>query len=405
MEDSVSLTRLVYSLFRNRRVIVVSTLGAVLVSAAISLVLPKWYKAGVSILPPESTTGQADIAGMMRFAGYQPAMIPTVTSPSEIYAAILTSNRVTNAVIDSLDLMAAYGAANRNDAISAVRRHRHVTVTMQGLVEVYYEDRDRARSADVANAFVRELDTFNREVQVTSARRVREFIENRIRQTAAELEVAETELKEFKETTGAVLISEQTRASIETGAGIYGRIAELEVALERLGQFATDRSPEVVDIRSQIRALERKLAEMGYMRSDESSQSDTRLFPRFDNAPGLEKRLAELLREVEIKRSVYAVLNEQYEAAKIQEMRDTPTLQVLDWAHPPLVRSRPRRKAIVAVSGVFAFLLSSFVVLAGEKRHVGAGVEPDRAAAQISEMLRGDLRAFAAFFRKRPDRS
>ena len=225
----------------------------------------------------------------------------------------------------------------------------------------------------------------------------------RIQQAVVELEIAEDELKNFKESSGAILISEQTRVSIETAAEIYGRIAELEVSLERLGQFATHRSPEVIDIKSQIRALERKLAEMGYMTSDENEESDSKLFPRFSDAPELEKRLAKLLREVEIRRSVYAVLSEQYETARIQEMKNTPTLQVLDWAHPPLARSRPRRKAIVAVSGVFAFLLSSFVVLSREKRHLDTMVQPERVTAEISEMLRGDLRAIGAFFRQRPD--
>jgi hypothetical protein len=142
---------------------------------------------------------------------------------------------------------------------------------------------------------------------------------------------------------------------------------------------------------------------MGYMVPNEDKGSDSNLFPRFDDAPELEKRLAELLREVEIRRSVYAVLSEQYETARIQEMKNTPTLQVLDWAHPPLARSRPRRRAIAAVTGVFAFLLSSFIALSRDKKHLDAAVPPDRAAAEISAMLRGDLRALGAFFRQKPD--
>jgi uncharacterized protein involved in exopolysaccharide biosynthesis len=402
MGESVSLSRMVYLLFKNRRVIVISTLVAVLIAIAISFVLPKWYRAGASILPPESGTGQADIVGIMRFAGYQPAMIPTVTSPTEIYMAILKSYRVTNAVIDSLDLIRVYKAKTRVKAIKKVEKYRDVSVSDEGVVRISFEDKDRVRSSEVTNAFVRELDRFKREVQVTSARRVREFIENRIQQAIVELEIAEEDLKEFKEGTGAVLISEQTRVSIETAAEIYGRIAELEVNLERLGQFATHRSPEVIDIRSQIRALERKLAEMGYMTSDEDTDSDSKLFPRFNDAPKLEKRMGELLREVEIRRSVYAVLSEQYETARIQEMKNTPTLQVLDWAHPPLVRSRPRRKSIVAVSGVFAFLLSSFVVLSREKRYLDTTVTPERGSVGISEMLRDDLRAIGAFFGRKP---
>jgi uncharacterized protein involved in exopolysaccharide biosynthesis len=370
-EERVDLLELLRVIMKERRIVIISTVAAILVSAIVSLVLPKWYKARATILPPDSGTSQTDIVGIMRYAGYQPALLPTVTSPSEIYTAILRSSRVMNAVIDSLDLMAEYGTDSRLKVLDRVIKHFEVDVTRESLVRVQYEDRDRERSALVANAFVNELDRFNRETRVTSARRVREFIENRIEQAEKDLEVAEVDLKEFKEGTGVVFISEQAEASIETAAELYGQIVKLEVSLERLRQFATDKSPEAMDLKSQIRALERNLAEMGYVTTDRDEKAKTKLFPSFSNAPEWEMQLTELMREVEIKRSVYRVLSEQYEEAKIQEMRDTPTLSVLDRAEPPLVRSRPKRKIMVGVSGAFAFLLSSFVVIYRSKVRSG----------------------------------
>ena len=369
-------------LVKERRIIVVSTVAALLISAIVSLILPKWYKARATILPPESGTSQTDVVGLMRFAGYQPALLPTVTSPSEIYTAILGSSRVTNAVIDSLDLMTEYGTQSRLNVLDRVIKHVEVGVTRESLVRVEYEDRDRERSARVANAFVSELDRFNCETRVTSARRVREFIEHRIRQAEMDLEVAEVGLKEFKESTGVVFVSEQAKASIETAAELYGRIVELEVSRERLRQFATDRSPEIMDIKSQIRALEKNLAQMGYATAEHDETAKNKLFPSFSNAPEMEMRLAGLMREVEIKRSVYRVLSEQYEEAKIQEMRDTPTLHVLDWAEPPLMRSKPKRKIMVGVSGAFAFLLSSFVVIYRNKVWTGRNRETDSSSGQ-----------------------
>lgn len=395
MEEKVSLPNVVYILFRNRRVIAAATVLAVLVSAGISLILPKWYNARATILPPESLTADTDIAGLMRSAGYRRARLLTLISPSEIFSAILTSHRVTVAVIDSLDLMEVYGVGTLPDVMGILAERRKIFVNSQGLIEIQYEDRDPERAAMVANAFIRQLDVFNRDTQITSARRVRQFIETRIGQAIIELETAETEMQKFKESTGAVFISEQARVSIETAAGIYGRIADLEVGLERLGAFATDRSPEVVDIRSQIRALERKLAEMGYMGSGDENVGDSKLFPKFSTAPGLEKRLAELTREVEIKRSVYRVLSEQYEEAKIQETRDTPTLQVLDWAHPPMIRSKPKRKTIVAVSASLALLLSSFVAFTREKPDRRSPPAGGSVSAEIRRMLLTDVRAIA----------
>ncbi len=382
-EERVNLLEVLRILSKERRIVIVSTVAALLISGVVSLVLPKWYKARATILPPESGTSQTDVVGLMRFAGYQPALLPTVTSPSEIYTAILGSSRVTNAVIDSLDLMTEYGTDSRLKVLDRVIKHVEVGVTRESLVRVEYEDKDRERSARVANAFVGELDRFNRETRTTSARRLREFIEDRIKQAETDLEVAEMDLKEFKDETGVVFISEQAKASIETAADLYGRIVGLEVSLERLSQFATDRSPEVVDIKSQIRALDKSLAEMGYVTAEHGEVTKGKLFPDFSNAPEWEMRLADLMREVEIKRSVYKVLSEQYEEARIQEMRDTPTLHVLDWAEPPLVRSKPKRKIMVGISGAFAFVLSSFVVIHRNRVPTGRNKETDGRSGQV----------------------
>jgi uncharacterized protein involved in exopolysaccharide biosynthesis len=368
MDERVSFSELGKMLFRNGKVIVLATAGAFVLSAALSLVLPQWYKARATILPPESAVSQPDIVGIMRYAGVKPAQLPTVTTPADIYSVILRSNTIAEAVIDSLDLVKVYKAKRLRDAKERVFDNTQVTLMPEGVVEVAYEDKDRIRAADVANAFVRELDKFNRESKVSTARRVREMVEDRLRETRAELERAEDALKVFKETSGAIFISEQASASIRTAAEIFGEIAQLEVSLDRLKQYATDKSPEVMEINLEIRTLRRKLAEMGYIKSESDQPPSSNLFPRFDAAPRLEKQIADLTMEVEIKRSVYKVLSEQYEEARIQEARDTPTLQILDWAQPPDIRSKPKRKAMVAVSTAAAFLLSSAVVLHRERR-------------------------------------
>jgi tyrosine-protein kinase Etk/Wzc len=398
MEERVSLSRLAYILTKSRRVIVIATIGAVLVSSLVSLVLPKWYRAVASILPPETTMSQLDIGGMMRYAGYQPAFIPTLTSPSEIYAAILRSNRIRDAVVDSLDLIRVYDVRSVQAARGKLRKRATVSISTEGIVYIACEDKVRSMAARIANTFMLELDRFNRQSRSITVRKVRKFVETRLKQTEAELESAERELQRFKEETGAVLISEQTRTSIETAAGLYGKIAELEVSLERFGQFATERSPEIVDLRTRIRAHERKLAEMGYMESPPSEGTDSKLFPKFSNAPQLQKRLAGLLREVEIKRTVYGVLSEQYEEARIQEMKNTPTITVLDWAEEPVTRWRPKRKTIVMVSAAVALILSSFVVLVRERMRRRDDSRTREHLSQITNMLGSDLRGILRFF-------
>jgi uncharacterized protein involved in exopolysaccharide biosynthesis len=392
MEERVNLGDVIRVLLRNRRLIVAIVLITAVVSSIIVLLLPEWYTARASILPPESTTSQSDIVGMMRYAGFQPALIPTLTSPTDVYAAVLTSERVANAVLDSLDLMKAYGSKKRIKALKRLRKKTGVEVSLDGLVRLHYEDKDKQRAADVVNLYVRELDRFNLETKVTTARNVRKFIENRLAQSLEDLDAAENSLRAFKESTGVVMISEQTAASIETAAELFGRIAALEVSLERMRQYATEKSPEVLDLQTQIRTLKRKLAEMGYIDSDIDDENESRLFPKFSSAPELEQRLTMLMRDVEIQRSVNAVLSEQYEQAKIQEMKDTPTLQVLDWGRPPLIHSRPKRVPVVVVSAALALLLSSIWVFYRDRSGDSLPLETEGADAGIAAMLRDDLK-------------
>ena len=77
----------------------------------------------------------------------------------------------------------------------------------------------------------------------------------------------------------------------------------------------------------------------------------------FARLPAVGLELARLTREAAIQEAVFELLTQQYEQAKIVEVRDTPTVQVLDRAVPPERKSYPPRRKIVVVG----FVLSVFV--------------------------------------------
>jgi uncharacterized protein involved in exopolysaccharide biosynthesis len=391
MEQKVNMLDGLRVLVVNRKFIALCTVGAILVSVVIALVLPKWYKARASVMPPESASSSLDLVGMMSYVGFQPALLPTMTSPSEVYAAILGSVRVKQTVIDSLDLASVYREETPEKLLKKLNKHTWISVSSEGLIVVECEDKQPERARRMVNLFVRELDRFNRFSQVTSARAVRQFIENRIAEVTDELSRAEKDLKAFKDSTGAILLTEQARVSIETAAVMYAEIAQLEVARERVRGLATERSPEVIDLDRQIMALEQKLAEMGYTHTRSPGAGESMLFPSFAKAPALEMELARLMRDVEVKRAVYAVLSEQYEQAKIQEMKNTPTVQVLDWGRTPTIRWRPKRKTIVGISTLSALILSCVIVMLSEAARRGKYRSEKDALSEIGRTLSSDV--------------
>ena len=70
-----------------------------------------------------------------------------------------------------------------------------------------------------------------------------------------------------------------------------------------------------------------------------------------------------LFREVEAKKQVYVTLQQQLELARIEEVKQTPILHILDYAVPPSRKSSPNRFLFLMFSTVFGLVSSSLVTI------------------------------------------
>jgi uncharacterized protein involved in exopolysaccharide biosynthesis len=61
-----------------------------------------------------------------------------------------------------------------------------------------------------------------------------------------------------------------------------------------------------------------------------------------------------LMREMQINSTMYVELKKQYELIKIEEIRTTPIINVMDYARPAAKKERPKRSIIVLVSMMLA---------------------------------------------------
>jgi hypothetical protein len=65
---------------------------------------------------------------------------------------------------------------------------------------------------------------------------------------------------------------------------------------------------------------------------------------------------ADLYRRVQIQETVFEVLTQQYELAKVQEAKEIPSVKVLDPANIPERKSFPPRILIIALGGFLGFI-------------------------------------------------
>jgi len=81
----------------------------------------------------------------------------------------------------------------------------------------------------------------------------------------------------------------------------------------------------------------------------------------YEVSPELFMIYSQKFREAEAKQQVYVTLQQQLELARISEVKQTPIINILDEASPPVSKSRPNRAIILLLSLLAGFLFGASI--------------------------------------------
>jgi uncharacterized protein involved in exopolysaccharide biosynthesis len=347
-----------------RKFIVTATFLTAVVVAGISLLLPKWFTAATSIFPPEQSGATPLYAELLQNM-QMPLLGPMGTGarPETIFIDMMKSRYIGERLIDEFDLAEEYKAGIIEDALTALHSHTGFTLLENGIVIVSFEDKDPQRAADVANRYVELLDEFNRELSVTRASKTKEFIERQMQERRAMLAEAELELKYFQEENEALELSEQLRAAMTIVTELTTQAIALETELNILEHYTSPTSDEFLQKKRQYDEVVEQLEKLKLNDGDDERDLLHAYLPTLEEIPELALELVRLKRMVGIETSVYTMLLKEYEKSRFEEARDTPTVQVMDRAAVPNLRSRPKRKTLVIIGALVGLGWSAFLAL------------------------------------------
>jgi uncharacterized protein involved in exopolysaccharide biosynthesis len=238
-----------------------------------------------------------------------------------------------------------------------------VSLSKEGIISVKVEDTDPQLAADIANFYVVNLDQMLARIATTEASKQRVFVAVRLTETERELRRAEEVLRQFQEKNKVIALQEQARGAVETTAQLKGEIMASEVQLEVMRKFATEANADVIKLKRRIEEMKRHLAQMQYgqgwvLPAENHNPGEPRneIHIPFAQVPELGLELARLMRDVKVQETVYTLLTQQLEQAKIAEARDMPTVQTLDKAVPADRKSKPKIKLSMAIAGLTSLL-------------------------------------------------
>jgi len=412
-------------LLRWRKWILINTAVVALVAVVVSLLLPNWYASHVSILPPEEDA--LDIRGIsgniaraaaalsggggLSFSGRM--NLPMWAVPSDLLAGILRSRRLAERVVAEHDLITVYESDNLDRALETYWKRVRVRVGPEGIVRLRVLDKSPARAAGMAATAVRVLDEIQRETRHAGAGQVRAFVAARLAATAVDLGAAEESLRVFEERFGLLVPEEQARALVQAIADVEAERLAAEVEREALASQVGAEHPEIRRVEARLRSLEAARMTLEGRASGSGFQGAAQGpaaggagagLPAGSGAAATEAVRAGLIdlgrlpdlslqflrryRAVEVLEALHALLMEMHEQYRILEVRDTPTIQLLDAPAVPIEKDRPHRAVICILAVLLACGAGLGVAAALESLAVVAETDPAR-HARLTRLLRG----------------
>jgi capsule polysaccharide export protein KpsE/RkpR len=343
------------------------SLYALLASAVVAFLIPKRYDSTARLMPPDNQSGSglAMAAAAMSGAASSGGLGAIASdflglkSTSDIFVGILASRTVQDELIHKFNLQKLYGARTMDDAEKALGAHTGVSVDRKNqIITIVVSDQNPQRAAAICQAYVEELNRLVSELSTSSARRERIFLEGRLQAVSKDLEDAEKDFSQFASKNTAIDVKEQAKAMVEAAANLQGQLIAAQSQYEGLRQIYTDSNPRVRTIKARIDELQRQLDKLGgkgESSTDVSSSTGDSFYPSIRKLPLLGVAYADLYRRTRIQEAVLEVLTREYEMAKVEEVKQIPTVRVLDVANIPDKKSYPPRLLIIFVGTACTF--------------------------------------------------
>jgi uncharacterized protein involved in exopolysaccharide biosynthesis len=390
-DKEIKLLELLRVVVRNLPLIARITTAAVVLSVVYSLALRNVYTARATLLPPQkdSTGGAAALLATM--GGSLAGLAGGLGGSSDLYLGILKSRSVTDSVIKRLDLQKELKTKNADDTRKKLQDIVKFDAGKNGIITITADSKDPAKAALMANTFVEELQKKSLQLNLTKASTERSFLEKRLVVVKQDLKSAEEEMKSFQEKYKTIKADSQAAAAIEGIARLRAEVVSKEVQLAALRNSMTDESAEVSTLMAGLSKLRKQLNSMS------GTGGSGGVIPSVGNAPSIGVEYVRRLRELKTQEALFEQLTKQFELAKINEARDSSSLQVLDEAVAPIRKSRPKRAIIVIISTVTAFFCSVFLVVIRE--YLGK-LSPEDSA--IMDEMRGALKGMLKLRRSAP---
>lgn len=386
-------------LWNHRRLFLRACAAGALASTLVAFFIPRSYTSTTQLMPPDtqSTSGLAMMAALTAKAGgglgSMAGDLLGLKSSGALFIGVLRSQTAQERLIQRFDLRKVYGKKLISDARIKLDENTAISEDRKsGIISISVTDHNAQRAAALANGYVNELNSLVAELSTSAAHRERVFLEERLKVAKQDLDNAANQLAQFSSKNNTLDIQTEGKAMLEAAGAITGQMIAAQSELEGLRQIYTDNNPRVRALNARVAELRKQLNKLGGTAADSanveaasaegSKASNGMPYPTIRSLPLLGAKYGDYYRRAKIQETVFELLTEQYELAKVEEAKETPSVKVLDTALVPERKSFPPRLLIIFLGTFLVFSVSVVWVLGSNQWNETDPNDPRKILAQ-----------------------
>lgn len=337
-------------------------------SVVIALILPKWYAATANVVHPQHSGSSfegtlSNITSKLRDFGL--AKFGGGGGSTYDFIVILQSRSMKDSLIKKFDLMEVYEIedSSMHVAREILDNNMEINFEEEGNYLITIYDENPQRASRMANETVSLANVIARNIYNYEASLNKTYLENRLSKTDSVLNTIAEKLGKYS--SEYMIFSPEDQAAaisdafIELKANILNQEMIYEMIVSKYGE------------EDQMAIIQKKL--VGRLKDQlEKAQNQPGFAGEFSvkDAGKVSIPYMKLLAEYETFTKVKAFLMPMLEEARMNELRNTKNLLVLDEAIVPEKKSRPKRSVIVigAFIGSIAISVLAIFLIHGYKK-------------------------------------
>jgi tyrosine-protein kinase Etk/Wzc len=357
--SSIDMARLLRTVWRGRRKILLIAVGTACATLIVLLLQPNVYTSMASFIPPSnsSSSSSAVLAQLSSSLGGGLLGGGMSKSQSDLYVGILKSSSVQDALVARFHLNDVY-----HEKKLSVTRKRLASASnfeadpKSSIITISVTDKRPDRARDIVNGYLDTLRETNSRMALVESSQRRLFYSEQLAREKDALANAEVDLKRTQEKSGLIAPVGQTAERIQNEGQLRAQLTAREVQLASLRDTASDDNIQVIQMRSEIAALQQHIAQL------QSGNGGGDTVPSSAKIPEIQLDYIRKARDVKYHETLFEILARQYEAARLDESHEAPEVQVLDQASYPDVKSGPHRMLLTLVAFIVGLLGGAFYV-------------------------------------------